>query len=316
MEVKNLAKWEDQLNTCIRCGYCYENCHIFKFSNWESDSPRGKLVLAHGLLTEALHLTEETAEKFFQCFYCGLCEENCSSNVAVREIITGVRQVIADIGVDVEGTTSYVDENWCSGCGICASICKAEAISLEEKARRVVRIDKVKCEGCGVCIAGCPAGAMELQLSYGVSEKALLNEVIDFLENNESTIQSPKIIGFCCDWSVHPGLKLSNWSTKKDSPFKVMVSMCTGRVSSTLILEAFKRGVSGVLLSACSLGKCEHDGNYKTLTRVLLLKKLLSQLNIEPERLRIEWINTGQAEEFQTAMEEFYQDIKKLGPLN
>ena len=48
-KLEKLEKWKGALNKCIRCGYCYEHCPIYKSTRWEIDSPRGKLILLYGL---------------------------------------------------------------------------------------------------------------------------------------------------------------------------------------------------------------------------------------------------------------------------
>lgn len=183
MDVKHLKSWGQELNVCIRCGYCYENCHIFKISNWESDTPRGKLILIYGLLTGAIEPSEEIALKIFECFYCRLCEDSCSANVSVTEIITDARKALIEEGFNVEGTTALVDEDVCSGCGVCVAVCKTEATSLKEAegGKKKVHVDKSKCEGCGVCIAACPSGARKLKEGYKVSQEELLSEIRSLL---------------------------------------------------------------------------------------------------------------------------------------
>ena len=53
-----------------------------------------------------------------------------------------------------------VNENDCTGCGICAEDrCPMGAIDMAE-GHAVVTVEK--CIGCGLCVSGCPAGAMEL----------------------------------------------------------------------------------------------------------------------------------------------------------
>ncbi|HIE47766.1 TPA: CoB--CoM heterodisulfide reductase iron-sulfur subunit A family protein, partial [Candidatus Bipolaricaulota bacterium] len=52
-----------------------------------------------------------------------------------------------------------VDEELCSGCGICAPQCPYSAITVEE----VAEVNEVLCEGCGACAAACPSGAMTLR---------------------------------------------------------------------------------------------------------------------------------------------------------
>ncbi|PCN51089.1 disulfide reductase [Candidatus Geothermarchaeota archaeon ex4572_27] len=64
--------------------------------------------------------------------------------------------------VEVEPITSAVNEEICSGCGMCASVCPYDAISIEVKeGRRVAKVNELLCKGCGACAATCPSGAMQ-----------------------------------------------------------------------------------------------------------------------------------------------------------
>ena len=92
--------------------------------------------------------------------------------------------------------------------------------------------------------------------------------------------------------------------------------MCSGRVDPSFILEAFKQGADGVLVAGCHLpSDCHYiAGNFKAQRRVLMLKKLLKQLGVEPERLRIEWISAAEGDKFARVVKEMVEEIKKLGP--
>jgi F420-non-reducing hydrogenase iron-sulfur subunit len=127
---------------------------------------------------------------------------------------------------------------------------------------------------------------------------------------------SEKAIIFFCEWSSYPGLQLSeNLVAENGSGPKKMVSMCGGRISPELIMESFSRGASGVLLACCPPEECEHDGNYKTWRRLLLLKKTLKQFGIDPERLRLEWVSKGDTGAFKKATDNFVAKINELGPM-
>jgi len=63
--------------------------------------------------------------------------------------------------VKVEAVTSIIDEELCSGCGICAEICVYDALSLHER-RGVMTLNEVLCKGCGACAAACPSKAIKL----------------------------------------------------------------------------------------------------------------------------------------------------------
>lgn len=91
--------------------------------------------------------------------------------------------------------------------------------------------------------------------------------------------------------------------------------MCSGMLDPEYILEAFKRGADGVLVAGCHLGDCHFvTGNYKARRRVELMKRLLNQLGIEQERLRLEWISTAEAAKFVEVATDFTNKIKELGP--
>jgi F420-non-reducing hydrogenase iron-sulfur subunit len=91
--------------------------------------------------------------------------------------------------------------------------------------------------------------------------------------------------------------------------------MCSGRVDPVFILEAFKKGADGVLVAGCHPGDCHYQsGNYKTNRRIKLLKKLLAELGVEPERVRFEYISASEGQKFASVVTDFVGEIKKIGP--
>jgi len=91
--------------------------------------------------------------------------------------------------------------------------------------------------------------------------------------------------------------------------------MCSGRVDPSFVLEALRKGVDGILIAGCHPGDCHYQsGNYKTNRRVKLLKKLLEELGINPQRVRFEYISASEGQKFATVVTEFVAEIKKLGP--
>ncbi len=73
-----------------------------------------------------------------------------------------------------------VNEQVCSGCGLCVSICPYAAIELktiEDRARgerQVASINSGLCQGCGACAVACRAGALDLK---GFTNEQILAEV-------------------------------------------------------------------------------------------------------------------------------------------
>jgi coenzyme F420-reducing hydrogenase delta subunit len=127
----------------------------------------------------------------------------------------------------------------------------------------------------------------------------------------------PKTVIFFCNWSAYPGLQLSeNIVGESDSVSKMLVTMCSGRISPELILEAFYRGAWGVLITACPKDSCEHDGNYKTTGRIALLKMMLTQLGVDSKRLKMEWVDKGEVSKLKQAVDTFVNEMSHLGPVN
>ena len=127
----------------------------------------------------------------------------------------------------------------------------------------------------------------------------------------------PKIIIFCCNWGAYAEADLASTSRLENKPyFRIIRTMCSGRIEPTFIFQAFAQGVDGVMVAGCHPGDCHYNsGNYKARRRLMLLKNVLPQLGIEPERLRLEWISASEALKFQSAVSEFIDEITELGSL-
>jgi F420-non-reducing hydrogenase iron-sulfur subunit len=126
----------------------------------------------------------------------------------------------------------------------------------------------------------------------------------------------PNVLVFCCNWCAYAGADLAGVSRLKISPhFRVVRTMCSGRVDPELILEAFAGGVDGVMVAGCHPGDCHYmEGNYKTMRRMTFLKKVVEDFGIEPDRLALEWVSAGEGHKFQEVINAFVDRIIELGP--
>ena len=65
--------------------------------------------------------------------------------------------------VKPEALNAVVNEDECSGCGICELLCPFQAIELQPKDdKRVSHVNEAVCKGCGTCAAACPSGAISM----------------------------------------------------------------------------------------------------------------------------------------------------------
>ncbi|MCF8081483.1 MAG: hydrogenase iron-sulfur subunit [Deltaproteobacteria bacterium] len=93
--------------------------------------------------------------------------------------------------------------------------------------------------------------------------------------------------------------------------------MCSGRVDLEFILRAFTNGMDGVFIAGCRLGECNYitHGNYHALKLVLLCKRIMEHIGLNPERLRVEFMSSGEGILFAQVMNDFSKKVKDLGPL-
>ncbi len=128
----------------------------------------------------------------------------------------------------------------------------------------------------------------------------------------------PTIVGFLCNWCSYTGADLAGTSrVKYAANVRSIRVMCSGRVEPTFVIKALYEGADGVLIAGCHPGDCHYqEGNYKALRRYRLLRRVLPEYGIEPERVRLEWVAASEGERFAKVVDDFTEQIRGLGPLD
>jgi F420-non-reducing hydrogenase iron-sulfur subunit len=127
----------------------------------------------------------------------------------------------------------------------------------------------------------------------------------------------PQIVAFLCNWCSYAGADNAGIA-RIPSPANILPIrvMCSGRVSPEMVLRAFRSGADGVLVLGCHIGECHYiDGNHRTAKRIPVLRKALSYVGIDPDRLRLDWVSAAEAPRFSSVTQEFVETIRALGPL-
>jgi len=63
--------------------------------------------------------------------------------------------------IEAEGITAKVNENRCTGCGICALVCPYNAVEIDAE-ERIAVVNSAICKGCGACSATCRSSAIDV----------------------------------------------------------------------------------------------------------------------------------------------------------
>ena len=128
----------------------------------------------------------------------------------------------------------------------------------------------------------------------------------------------PVIIGFTCNWCSYRAADMAGTARMKYAPnVRLIRLMCSGRLDPTFVFKAFAGGADAVLISGCHPGECHYiSQNYKAMRRFHLMQRVLTQLGIEPGRLKLLWASAAEGAIFAREINKFVEEVRALGPLN
>ncbi len=126
----------------------------------------------------------------------------------------------------------------------------------------------------------------------------------------------PRILAFCCNWCSYAGADLAGTSRMQMPPNARIIRInCTGRIDISFILDALNQGADGVLISGCHPGDCHYtSGNLKMRGRFALLKQLVEEAGVDPDRIHLQWASAAEGDVFRKGVTEMVERVKKLGP--
>ena len=282
-EVKAIPGGE-HLELCYACGTCVSKCMIQQKVEPDYNPRRLLRMVMEGMREEAFE-----SPTTWMCSECDLCYHACPQEIHISQVIAAVKQLAVDAGYSSPLTAVSVDEDLCSGCGICVMVCPYEAPSLFEKEvdgelDRFSQVDPNKCMGCGTCVAACPLGAIARE---GVSNADITAQFPD----NET--EPPKLITFICDWSLRVEQDLKLLESYPKDLVNVVHIPCTGRIDPQHALMALDSGVQGVLVCGCKPGECHFKrGTYVANCKLNLLDTMLEQVQLPRKQIRFIQIGT------------------------
>ncbi len=299
-EVKAMPGGE-HLERCYSCGTCVSKCMIQQKVEPTYNPRRLLRMVMMDLKEEALQ-----SPTTWMCSECDLCYEACPQEIHISQVIAAVKQLAVDAGYSSPLTPVSVDEELCSGCGICVMVCPYEAPSLFEKdvngeTDRLSQVDGNKCMGCGTCVAACPLGAIARE---GVSNNDITRQ---FPAQDET---KPKLVTFVCDWSLRVDSDIDILESYPDKDVKVIHIPCTGRIDPQHALMILDSGVKGVLVCGCAPGECHFKrGTYVASCKMGLLDTLFGQVNLPSKQVRFVQIDTQDRGRIRTEIDQMLDTL-------
>jgi coenzyme F420-reducing hydrogenase delta subunit/ferredoxin len=193
-----------------------------------------------------------------------------------------------------------VDRESCIACGNCVYYCPYDAAKLDSPGS--VTFDLDACKGCGLCVAMCPALALELENWERDSISTLISKL-------SSEMEQPKILVFRCQWAAFPSLDNGQLAPN----IRLIDLPCAAGVEPFHVLEAFQKGVDGILIAACAEDDCKLEkAGGKTEHLIERLRERLSQIGLQ-ERLHFCTVAPRYPDRFDRELEQFSKKIENIG---
>ena len=126
----------------------------------------------------------------------------------------------------------------------------------------------------------------------------------------------PEIIAFCCNYCAHSAAALAG-SKRMQYPagVRIISTPCTGKLEMEHILEAFEKGIDGILIVGCLEGGCHFvEGNLRARKRTERICSILEEIGLGGERLKMVNLSDAMASAFVQHMQEAMATIRALGP--
>jgi len=272
-EVRTIPSGE-HLELCYSCGTCVSKCMIQQKVEPDYNPRRLLHMVMEGMREEAF-----ASPTTWMCSECDLCYPACPQEIHISGVIGAVKQLAVEAGHESPLETVTVDEDLCSGCGICVMVCPYEAPSLVEKAvdgemDRLSTVDAEACMGCGTCVAACPLGA--------IARPGVANEDVRPLMDDVPQLDSaPRLITFVCDWCLRADADVALLEGTPEN-VRVIHIPCTGRIDPEMALLALRSGIDGVLVCGCAPGECHYKRGTDVATcKMSLLGRMLDQMKVE-----------------------------------
>ena len=131
-----------------------------------------------------------------------------------------------------------------------------------------------------------------------------------------SNHKEPIIVAFCCHYCAYSAADLAGSARLQyPSNIRIIRTPCTGRLDVNLFLRAFEDGADGVIVAGCEEGSCHFkEGNLVAKRRVNYTRRLLDEMGVEHERIRMVNVSAASSVRFTEIVKDMADTIRKLGP--
>lgn len=180
-------------------------CNVLYVSDRTRASTHKKLAKDHGFDFAPIHILDgEMGDKFVELNGCKIGKgiEDYDSLIVLTHFkghLVGFGGAAKNLGMGLGSRSGkmdmhssvhpMIDDKKCTGCGICAENCPANAINIKNN---VANINPGKCIGCAMCISVCPQKSVQVPWR-SKSKRELQKRIRDYAQSIINKIGKDKI---------------------------------------------------------------------------------------------------------------------------
>jgi coenzyme F420-reducing hydrogenase delta subunit/Pyruvate/2-oxoacid:ferredoxin oxidoreductase delta subunit len=175
-----------------------------------------------------------------------------------------------------------LSQDHCATCLNCLRVCPYHVPYLDDSG--TIQIPAGQCQACGICVSECPAKAIVLRKPR---DRRHIAEELDhiFLTGQQSKCK-PLIVGFGCQYGLFGTGSLANLWRQAQAGIQIVPVLCVATVEPEHMLHAFEMGAEGVTVLGCGEQCARENTAFWVQQRIHKVRRALSQLGLEPERVR------------------------------
>jgi coenzyme F420-reducing hydrogenase delta subunit len=175
-----------------------------------------------------------------------------------------------------------INQDLCSRCCVCHSICPYEAINRDPETGKV-EIDIQKCQVCGICPSACPVAAIKIAY-YDY------DHLLDYVDCARKKVDSDTLVLMCrgnspSTYEVEEILTDQGLCIENYIPLRLP---CSGRIPTDFIFKTLNSGVKNIVSIQCEDKFCRFKEGTKINTRRFQLSRnVLEQLGFDKNTLKV-----------------------------
>jgi len=192
-------------------------------------------------------------------YLCGLAHSPrfIDETIAQAQAAVGrATTVLSKTHLEIPGQVAKVDPASCVACATCVKVCPYGAPMINDLHK--AEIQGAKCMGAEAAPPPAPPGPSRSS-TRRTRRWWPCSTSCSSAEASHESVQpmGTRIIAFCCNYCAYAAADLAG-SKRMQYPVNVRIihTPCTGKLEMEHILEAFEKGIDGILVAGCLEGGC------------------------------------------------------------